>query len=104
MEALSVGLRVVGYDSTGIGDLVAEGWVRGIRLGASAAAVAQTLVQAMSSPPLIDPAQLPTWDDCAEQILRLYITAGSTDASSSHAEISRSQDPIADLRHAEPSQ
>lgn len=92
MEALSAGRPVVGYDSSGIGDLVAEGWVRGIRPGASAGAVAQTLVQAMSSPPLVDPAQLPTWDDCAEQILRLYIAAASAEA------------PVADLQHSEPSQ
>jgi glycosyltransferase involved in cell wall biosynthesis len=104
MEALSVGRPVVGYDSSGIGDLVAEGWVRGIRPGASAAAVAQTLVEAMSSPPLVDPAQLPTWDDCAEQILRLYIAAASTEAPSSHAEISSSQHPVAGLQHGEPSQ
>jgi len=91
MEALSVGRPVAGYDSSGIGDLVAEGWVRGIPPGASPAAAARTLVQAMSSPPLVDPAQLPTWDDCAEQIMRLYIAAATTAAPS-------------DLQHAEPSQ
>ena len=36
MEALSVGRPVVGSDIAGIGDLVAEGWVRGVAPGASA--------------------------------------------------------------------
>jgi glycosyltransferase involved in cell wall biosynthesis len=91
MEALSVGRPVVGYDSSGIGDLVAEGWVRGIPPGASATAAAQTLVQAMSSPPLVDPAQLPTWDDCAEQLARVYIAAASTAVASARAESARSR-------------
>lgn len=104
MEALSVGRAVVGYDSSGIGDLVAEGWVRGIPPGASATAVAQTLVQAMLSPPLVDPAQLPTWDDCAEQLARVYIAAASTAAPSAPAETARPQHPATGLQHADPGQ
>ena len=63
MEALSVGRPVAGYDTSGIGDLVTEGWVRGIRPGSSAATVAQVLVDVMSSGSLVAPAQLPSWDD-----------------------------------------
>lgn len=78
MEALSVGRPVAGYDTSGIHDLVTEGWVRGIRPGSPAAAVAQVLVEAMSSGSLVAPAQLPTWDDCAEQLSRVYLaSAGS---------------------------
>ncbi len=72
MEALSVGRPVVGYDIAGISDLVAEGWVLGVTPGASAAKVANRLVEAMSSAPLVDPAALPTWDSCAEQLARVY--------------------------------
>ena len=102
MEALSVGRPVVGYDTGGIGDLVTEGWVRGLLPGSAAATVAQTLVQAMSSRPLVDPAQLPTWDDCAGQLMRVYIAAASTAFPSSSAEISSSQHSIARLQNAEP--
>ena len=102
MEALSVGRPVVGYDTSGIGDLVTEGWVRGIRPGSSAATVAQTIVQAMSSRPLVDPAQLPTWDDCAEQLMRVYIAAASTASPPSSTEISSSEHPIARLQNADP--
>jgi glycosyltransferase involved in cell wall biosynthesis len=102
MEALSVGRPVVGYDTSGIGDLVTEGWVRGIRPGASAATVARIIVQAMSSRPLVDPAQLPTWDDCAEQLVRVYIAAASTAFPSCSTEISSSRDRIARLQNADP--
>ena len=72
MEALSVGRPVVGYDVAGMGDLVTEGWVRGVTPGASAATVASRLVEAMSSPSLVAPAALPTWDSCAEQLAEVY--------------------------------
>src|SRR5262245_33104140 len=62
MEALCVGRPVVGYDVAGIGELFAAGWIRGVPRGAPAAAVAQELVRAMSSPSLVDHAQLPSWD------------------------------------------
>ena len=75
MEALSVGRPVVGSDIAGTGELVAEGWVRGVALGAPAAAVAQELVKAMSSPPVLDHAQLPSWDSCADQLAHVYLSS-----------------------------
>jgi glycosyltransferase involved in cell wall biosynthesis len=72
MEALSVGRPVVGYDIAGISDLVAEGWVLGVTPGAPAATVASRLVEVMSAAPLVDPAVLPTWDSCAEQLAQVY--------------------------------
>jgi len=102
MEALSVGRPVVGYDIAGIGDLVTEGWVWGIRPGSSAATVAQTIVEAISARPLVDPAQLPTWDDCAKQLMRVYIAAASIAFPSCRTEISSSQHSIARLQNADP--
>jgi len=75
MEALSVGRPVVGYDVAGIGELVADGWVRGVTPGAPAARVARDIVEAMSSPCLVDPAELPTWDSCADQLAQIYLTS-----------------------------
>jgi len=75
MEALSVGRPVVGYDVAGIGELVAEGWVRGVTPGAPAAGVARDIVEAMSSPCLVDPAELPTWNSCADQLAQIYLTS-----------------------------
>jgi glycosyltransferase involved in cell wall biosynthesis len=75
MEALCVARPVVGYDIAGLGELVAEGWVRGVPRGAPAAAVARELAEAMSSPAPADRAQLPSWDSCAGQLARVYLSA-----------------------------
>lgn len=77
MEALNVGCPVVGYDTAGVGELVAEGLVRGVPPGAPAISVARTLVDVMSAPPPMDtdPAELPTWDSCAEQLAQVYLAS-----------------------------
>lgn len=83
MEALCLGRPVVGYDIAGIGELCAAGWVRGVPRGAPAAAVAQELVTAMSSPPRVEHAEFPTWDSCAEQLAHVYLSSSGT-APESH--------------------
>ena len=75
MEALCAERPVVGYDTAGIGELSAAGWVRGVPRGAPAAVVAQELVQAMSSPSPVDHAQLPSWDSCADQLAHIYLSS-----------------------------
>jgi len=75
MEALCVGRPVVGYDTAGVGELSAAGWVRGVPRGAPAATVAQELVKAMSSPSLLDHAELPSWDSCADQLAHVYLSS-----------------------------
>lgn len=75
MEALSIGRPIVGYDIAGIGELVAEGWVRGVTPGAPAISVARSLVEAMSASSLVDPAKLPTWDSCADQLAQVYLVS-----------------------------
>jgi glycosyltransferase involved in cell wall biosynthesis len=75
MEALCVGRPVVGYDVAGVGDLVAEGWVRGVPFQAPAADVAKQLVDVMTSPAPPALAQIPTWDSCAEEVGRVYMSS-----------------------------
>ena len=75
MEALSVGRPVVGLDTAGISELVAEGLVHGVTPGAPAVSVARSLVQAMSGPSQADPVGLPTWDSCAEQLAQVYLAS-----------------------------
>lgn len=77
MEALSVGRPVVGYRSSGIADLVAEGWVHGVTPGAPSPTIADHLVRAMSSSPLVEPATLPTWDSCSDHLSEVYAAAVS---------------------------
>jgi glycosyltransferase involved in cell wall biosynthesis len=75
MEALAVGRPVVGYNVAGIGELVSEGWVRGVAPGAPAISVARSLVEAMSALPSVDPAKLPTWDSCAVELSKVYLAS-----------------------------
>ena len=75
MEALCVARPVVGYEIAGLGELIAEGCVRGVPYGAPAAAVAEELVKAMSSPSLVDHVQLPSWDSCADQLAHVYLSS-----------------------------
>ena len=81
MEALSVARPVVGYDVAGLGELIAEGWVAGVPPGAPAAVVARQLVTAMSACPTaaesrtLDRARLPTWDSCADQLAKVYLSS-----------------------------
>jgi glycosyltransferase involved in cell wall biosynthesis len=78
MEALGVGRPVIGYDTAGISDLVAEGWVHGIVPGASPATTARRFIEAMSVPPSVKPHNLPTWDSCASELGQVYVaSAGS---------------------------
>lgn len=72
MEALSVGRPVVGYDTAGIGELVAEGLVQGVTPGAPPSTAADQLLKAMSSPTPAAPLELPTWDTSAEELGQLY--------------------------------
>jgi len=72
MEALSVGRPVVGYMTSGVSELVSEGWIYGVDPRSAVADVGRQIVAAMSSPPLIEPADLPTWDGCAKELGELY--------------------------------
>ena len=75
MEALRAARPVVGHDIAGIGELIAEGWVRGVSPGAPPATIARDLIKAMSSSPSMDCAQLPSWDSCADQLARVYLSS-----------------------------
>ena len=75
MEALSVARPVVSYDVAGTGELFAAGWIHGVPRCAPAAAVAHELVKAMSSASLVDHAQLPSWDSCADQLAQVYLSS-----------------------------
>lgn len=76
MEAVALGLPVVGFDMAGIGDLVEDGWVTGVDPDADDATIAQILIdqlRATTSAPHQPPAfELPTWESCSEQVAAVY--------------------------------
>lgn len=75
MEALSVGRPVIGYDTAGISDLVANGWVHDIAPGASPITAARRFVEAMSVSSPVKPHDLPTWDTCASELGQVYLSS-----------------------------
>ncbi len=76
MEGVALGLPVVGFDVAGIGDLVEDGWVTGVRPDADDAEIAAALtraLQASSEQPHRPPEfELPTWESCTAQIAEVY--------------------------------
>jgi hypothetical protein len=49
--------------------------VRGVPRGAPPAVVARALVNAMSSPTVLDQAELPSWDSCAQELAHVYLAS-----------------------------
>lgn len=72
MEALTLGLPVVGYDTAGMRELVEEGLVTGIDPQSSPEDAAATLVAAIRASRPSSAPELPTWDDAANALARLY--------------------------------
>lgn len=77
MEGLTAGLPVVGLDVAGTGDLVAEGLVTGVPVGASSRHLADVLVDQLQETerrggPHRTGQQLPTWDDTVAELSEVY--------------------------------
>ena len=71
MEALALGRKVVVADTSGLSELASEGLATAVLPNASPRVLADVLARVAARP---DPAapDLPTWDDCADQLLELY--------------------------------
>ena len=75
MEALSVARPVVGYDVAGTGELFAAGWVRACRAARLPPLSPRSLSRRCRLPRLVDHAQLPSWDSCADQLAQVYLSS-----------------------------
>jgi glycosyltransferase involved in cell wall biosynthesis len=71
MEALAAGTNALVADTSGLSELGRAGMVTMIGLEASAEQVAATAL-AVAAAPRMAPPDVPSWDDCAEQLHRLY--------------------------------
>jgi glycosyltransferase involved in cell wall biosynthesis len=79
IEALTLGIPVVGLDTAGIGDLVKDNLVRGVPKGASPTTVARILVAALRDGRTNVSGGLPTWDAGAVDLAHVYLdAAGAT--------------------------
>jgi glycosyltransferase involved in cell wall biosynthesis len=75
MEALALGIPTVGLDTAGIGDLVEDGFVRGVPWDASPSIIAETLLAGIADDRVRTPAQIPTWDMAANDLADAYMDA-----------------------------
>ncbi|WP_156036321.1 glycosyltransferase [Blastococcus sp. URHD0036] len=75
MEALALGVPVVGTEVAGIGDLVEDGWVTGVAPGADAEEVASALLRAAGSGRRSSGPLLPTWEEAALALEGVYAAA-----------------------------
>lgn len=80
MEALTLGVPVVGYDIAGIADLVEDGVVVGLTPGAPPGVAARALANSMDAdrePGSAVALDLPTWEDSAERLAEVYVRAAA---------------------------
>ena len=71
MEAVAAGTPALVADTSGLSELGRAGLVTTIALRATPGQIAAAAV-AVAAAPAVAPPQLPSWDECAEQLLRLY--------------------------------
>jgi glycogen synthase len=76
LEALALGCRLVVADTPGLHALAQAGLAASLPLEASPQAVAAAIVEALDGAPVHEPPTLPTWDACADELLRLYRSIG----------------------------
>jgi glycosyltransferase involved in cell wall biosynthesis len=80
MEAVALGRKVVVADTSGLSELATEGLAVAVPVDASPRALAGVLADVVLRPDPVVP-NLPTWDDCVDDLLRLYgeILSGATE-------------------------
>lgn len=71
MEALALGRKVVVADTSGLSELASEGLATAVPPNTSPRELAGVLARVAAQPDPLAP-ELPTWDDCADQLLGLY--------------------------------
>ena len=71
MEALALGRKVVVADTSGLSELASEGLATAVPTDMDPHELAVVLAGVAASPEKVGP-ELPTWDNCAEELLLLY--------------------------------
>jgi glycosyltransferase involved in cell wall biosynthesis len=72
LEALALGRPVLVTHTSGLGELADQGLARSVPLGSRPAAVASAILEQLGRPLTPARVDLPSWDDCATNLLQLY--------------------------------
>ncbi len=72
LEALALRRPVLVTDTSGSAELAAQGLARAIPLQATPQQLAQAVIEQVRNPLMPAKLDLPTWDDCARELLLLY--------------------------------
>jgi glycosyltransferase involved in cell wall biosynthesis/GT2 family glycosyltransferase len=72
LEAAAAGRRLLVADASGLAEIAADGFARGIPLNESAEGVAAAVIEELGKPPQSKRPQLTSWDECAAELLALY--------------------------------
>lgn len=73
LEAIALGRPVLVADTSGLSELAQQGYARAVPLLTEPDALAQAMLEHMNAPtPGPAGLKLPTWDDCASQLIALY--------------------------------
>jgi glycogen synthase len=72
LEAAGLGLSVLVADQTGLAELAREGLARAIPLQSTPEEIASAILHQLDNPHTPSRAEIPTWDDVSDRLLRLY--------------------------------
>jgi glycosyltransferase involved in cell wall biosynthesis len=75
LEALAMGRPTIVADTSGLSELAAKGWVTAVPLDAPARQVGEAILDQLRHPLVPVAIDLPTWDDCADELHRAYLRA-----------------------------
>jgi glycosyltransferase involved in cell wall biosynthesis len=72
LEALSLGIPALVTHTSGLAQLANDGLVRSVPLNSSTQTVAAAMIQQLHQPLIAPSVALPSWEQCATQLLALY--------------------------------
>ncbi len=72
MEALSLGRPVLLADTSGLSEIAEQGLARAIPLKSTPEQVAAAILEQLEHPLVPTDVKLPSWDDCADNVLAVY--------------------------------
>ena len=98
LEAIALRRSVLVADTSGLSELAENGWARAVPLHSSAEQLASAIFNQLQHPIAPPAITLPTWDDCTNDLIKLY--RGTVSASSEFIRESRESREQVSLRGA----